>query len=275
MDTKFPPPIGWKRPSGNRVPESMAQKSLLPLRFRTIYPHLTNGADLSFVCEAEVGGTFYCKDDKSGRSIRSTEWFCTRLASHVGILTADCAVMESAEDGKTYFGSLSHLSTASMFEVRDFLTQPHKGELGQPSEWPGRYLSSLYALDLFLNNPDRGISNFLMRVDGMSRLLCAIDFAAVRLGDLSTRNFLVATDPTVSVGKLLRRLHGFFRDSAFEMIDRIAAIPRDTVRGFLREMPDEWMVAEQREGISDLWSEKRLGGRLMALRTGIADESLL
>jgi hypothetical protein len=59
------------------------------------------------------------------------------------------------------------------------------------------------------------------------------------------------------------------------MIDRLAAVPAETIAGFLNQMPGDWMSTEQREGISGLWSGNRIGGRLVALRTGIADESLL
>lgn len=254
---------------------SMNQPQLFPLRVSTKYPSLVNSADLSFSCEADRGETFYCKSDKDGRIIRATEWLLTFLANHLGIPTAECAALIDPESGDRVFGSRQVLGAAAPAEAKAYLMQPQKNELGQPSAWPGAFLSGLYAFDLFVGNPDRGLNNFLLQREGLNRRLIAFDFASARLDILSGRNFPVATCPTVKIGKLLRSQHGIFRQSAFEMIDRIAATPAETIEAFLGSMPDDWLNRGQREGIHELWSKKRLGGRLTALRTGLADESLL
>ena len=264
--------------SGRReivTPSMSAQASLYPLRVSTIYPGGVNGADILYCCEVDKGGTFYCKADKDGRLIRATEWLCTHLAAHLNIVTAECAAIEDPHSGDTLFGSRQILSPASDFEAAKFLNTPQLGELGQPSEWPGAYLSGLYALDMFLNNPDRGKQNFFLQREGLRQRLFAFDFASARLDNLAGKNFPIASSATVGIGRFLRRKHGFFQRSAFEMIDRIAVIPAETIATFLGSMPKDWMSSEQREGICELWSGKRIGGRLMALRTGIADESLL
>ena len=251
------------------------EPSLFPLRISTIYPDLVNGADISFSCEADRGGTYYCKGDKGRRLIRATEWFCTHLAAHLGIPTPECAILEHPRTSETFFGSQQLSSLASDVELSTFLRNPQRGELGQPAEWPGAYLSGLYAFDLFVSNPDRGMNNFLLNREGLTRRLCVFDFASVDITVLAGMNFPVASDATVHIGRFLRDRHGFFRQAAFEMIDRLSAVPAETIAGFLKRMPGDWMHAEQREGICELWSGKRLGGRLAALRTGIADESLL
>lgn len=252
-----------------------AQPSLFPLQISSRHPATANGADISFCCFEASGGYFYCKEDKDGRLIRATEWFLTQLARHLGIVTPTPAILEDPISGTTAFGSLKVAGPASEFEARKFLTTPRKGELGQPSEWPGAYLSGLYAFDLFAGNPDRCHENFFVLNEGLARRLCAFDFASSQLKGMASRQFPVASDATVRIGKFLRRQHGFFPGAANEMIDRIAAVPVDTIAGILKPMPDDWMGTEQREGICELWSARRLGGRLMALRTGLADESLL
>lgn len=257
------------------MPEkSGAQNSLFYRRIGTIYPTPSIGADLALYCEAVEGGSYYCKFDKDGRQIRATEWLCTHLAAHLGIATAECAILED-ETGASYFGSRELISTASEFEVRDFLNHPSPNELGGPSEWPGRYLEQVFAFDMFVGNGDRSMRNFLLVNEGQSRRICAIDFASARLVDWSGYNFPVVTDQTVSVGRRLRETHGPFPASAFEMIDRIGAVPVETIEGILKGMPKDWLTAEQREGTCDNWSSDRVKGRLMALRSGIADGTLL
>ena len=130
-------------------------------------------------------------------------------------------------------------------------------------------------MDLFLDNPDRELTNFVLQSEGQILRLCAIDFAAANLTSLSGLQFPIAQDRTVLVGKLLRHLHRFFEESAFEMIDRIAAVPAGVLAGFLAEIPADWASETQREGICGVWSSRQMRERLDALRAGIRDASLL
>ena len=250
------------------------ESQLIPHRVSTILPCLPNGADLSMLCIVDAGGMYYCKSDRDGRNIRASEWFSTHLASHLGFATAPCSVIEN-EVGETFFGSLDQGSTAGVFEAKDFLTIPQKNELGQPSHWPGQYLAQLLAFDMFLNNPDRSIQNFILVSDGAQRRLCAIDFAAVRLADLSGHQFPVADSVTMTIGRAVRRTHGEFPGSMIEMVDRIAAIPLDTIRALTSGMPDDWLSGHQREGLCEHWASATIRDRLSTLRAGIEDGSLL
>lgn len=264
------------RADGTSVPLHMpAEPSLFPLRVSTRYPDEVTGGDVLFRCEADKGGTYYCKGDKDGRSIRATEWLLTHLARHLGIATPDCAILEDPYSGETLFGSRQVEAPASRFEVSAYLTTPQLNELGQPATWLASYLSQLYAVDLFVANPDRGLSNFLMQNEGVSRRLCAYDFASSNLGDLASSNFPVASSATVKLGRFLRGRHGFRVRDSIEMVDRIRAVPADTIEAFLGQMPDGWMSAEQRKGICDLWSARSFTERLQALCKGLTDESLL
>jgi hypothetical protein len=179
------------------------------------------------------------------------------------------------ERGETYFGSQQHRSTSLRFTVDDYLRTPQTGELGQPLDWLGRYFSALYALDLFLDNPDRDIGNFVLQAEGQTLRLCAIDFAASNLFSLSGLQFPIAHGRTVPVGKLLWHLHGFFEESALEMADRIAAVPAAVVAGFFSEIPSDWSSETQREGICAGWQSDEMQKRLAALRAGIKNGSLL
>lgn len=275
MARPYLPPVAVGAIDGiGASPRGNVQPGLFPKRISTIYPGRPNGADIAFMCEVAEGGTYYCKSDRNGRQVRLTEWFCTRLAAHLGVATADCAILEN-ENGESYFGSLHHKSTVQDFAVGDFLRSPRKGELGQPSEWPGRYLSSLYSLDLFLNNADREMTNFALHADGLGYRLCAIDFAASRLASLTGREFPIAHGRTLPVGKLLRHVHGFFEDSALEMVDRIAGVPAGVLGGFLAEIPADWASDAQKVGIGETWSSSRMHDRLADLRAGIRNGSLL
>jgi hypothetical protein len=252
-----------------RVGFDPAEPMLIPHRMSGRFPP-PNGADIAFFGLTAEGG-FYCKEDKDGRPIRATEMLCTRIAGHSGVLTPHCAVVED-DEGETYFGSLALLSPAGIFEVRSALITPATSEIGSPDPWLGSYLSSLYALDLAVGNPDRSMTNFLM--DASDRQLRAFDFASADLKKLATDRILIEGTRTLSVGRVLRSKHGFDLDAALEMVKRLEATPVKTIRRFLGELPNGWLTQREGDVLCDDW-ENRLGARLAALSAGLRDGSLL
>jgi hypothetical protein len=225
---------------------------------------------LAFGCIADDGAYYYCKIDTDNHPARAADWFGTRFASHLGLPTAQCAIIEDAEDGMEYFGSRLVPSLADRIAVGDFLLRPHNNELGQPGSWPGQFLSMLDALDRFLDNPDRGSDNFVLTRDGPQTNLCPIDLASARLFDCTTDGFPVERERTIFVGKQYRRIHGRHTESAMEMLDRIAAVPAATVLNFLNEMPDTWLNARQRGNFYDFWTDGRKEQRLKNLRSALS-----
>lgn len=247
-----------------------AEPMLLPQRASTIYPLQPNGADIRMVCTTREGGTYYCKEDRDGRRVCAAEMFSTRLAGIVGIPTPFCSIVET-EDGDLLFGSLAS-SVASEFEVQDFLTRPLTDELGARLPLLGHYLSGLYAFDLCLGNDDRSLRNFLIQDD--SRRLCAFDFANANLSNLSSQRFPVEQGATISVGRRLRRIHGFDEAAAMDMVDKLQAVRVEQVEAILREMPGEWWSSDEGKNLCAVWDNQR-GDRLDALRSGLRDGSLL
>lgn len=251
-----------------------AQNSLYPKRVSTNYGKIVNGEHLAFVCEVAEGGIYYCKRDSALQQVRFTERFCTTLAAHLGIPTADHAVIEDSF-GETYFGSLQHTSTLGDFELTHFLSTPQRDEIGAPSAWLGQHLSMIGAFDFVINNPDRDQRNFVLRREGSRLVLAAIDFGSAHLDKLSTCEFPVAPTRTSLLLKRLQNLHGRSESSAIEMVDRLAVVPVSVVERILTDVPDDWTNAAQKEGLCDAWSNGTMHNRLAELRAGIKNGTLL
>jgi len=267
-----------KQGGGARVmPHSLvlegSSPSLFPLRIKSIYPP-PNGADIALYCIAEDGKIYFCKRDKHSRLIRMNEWLWTGLAQYLKIATPECAVLLDLS-GETLFGSLDIGSTAGPFGVQDFLTTPQPDELGGLGRWMGQYLARLYVFDLLCGNPDRGLTNFLRFPDGSSSRLCAFDFASADMSALSRTTFPVAGSPTISIGRKLRRTHGFELPIALEMVESIEAVPRSVIEGLFKGAPKEWMSIEERKAFCEGWMGRQVKERLNALRSGLKDGSLL
>jgi len=266
----------WK---ANVRPPDLAggQAELFPLTLTGFLPEHARGAHIEFVADV-AGSTYYCKRDKNGLPLRATEWFATSLASTIGIAVPDFAPIRNPENEEVVFGSKGTWNTAPEFEVKTFLMMPQiadKAILGNVAPWLGAYLSRLYALDLFLANPDRQLCNFLLVPQGSSKRLLAFDFASADLRELSGTNFPVAGTQTLFVGRQLRSLHPFELTSAYEALEMIRTVPESVVLGILSSMPDGWLSDEEKGKISGLWSDGTVEVRLAALRSGLGDGSLL
>jgi hypothetical protein len=74
---------------------------------------------------------------------------------------------------------------------------------------------------------------------------------------------------TLAVARQLRQVHGFFEDSALQMLESIAAVPPTVVASFFRELPTEWIDAYEMGRIVDLWAGEGLGMRINLLREGL------
>jgi hypothetical protein len=248
------------------------QAALIPHRVAQKYPAQPTGRDVRFFCSDEAGRFIFAKGDDGPRRVRAAEWIGNSIARHLGLPTADFDIIEDA--GETYFGSVRNPSTADQSMMKAYLSRQQLGELGQPLDRPGRFLSSLHALDLLLNNVDRYPSNFALVPDGPTYRLVAIDFGSARLADLASTRFPSPTDTTMRIGKPFRTLHGNHIGAALEIVDRVAAIPMDVIDAILQSMPSAWMTTEEKRVIRGDWLELGNGVRLPALRAGLKDGSL-
>lgn len=253
------------------LPPRSEQSRLFHRRVTAVLPAQPNGQHVGFRCWTD-DGFYYCKDDQFGQYIRSIEWLATQLAQHLGIATAQCAIIE-AKDGQTYFGSRSPASVADDVETSRMLSLPATGELGQPLPWLGQYLAGLRVFDLFIDNPDRSVRNFILDRDGTFARLCAIDFASARLLKFPIDRFPVASEPTIFVGNILRKTHGSHADSANEMLERIASIPPSVVDQILNQIPEDWLPQDIRGKMNAFWSGGDLKARVACLREHLRNES--
>lgn len=247
-----------------------SQGSLLRVRLMT-REHPPEGGQIALVGRGDDNYLYYCKDDRCGLPIRMREAVYGQLARAVGLATPDFRVIEDEASGESYFGSRQHPSTIDRFEVGRFWRSPTKNELGMFSGFPGRWLSQLLAFDLFIGNWDRTIANIVAVREGVSLRLCPIDFASAELGQQSDQHFPVVSCATHQIARQLSSFHGFFPDSAEEMLKLIGAISPSEFKSFFRWLPPEWVNVGERETLCGFWAGDRIRARLEALRAILKD----
>lgn len=247
---------------------------LFPVRLRTReFP--PEGAHIQLLARCDDGGLYYCKGDQSGLPCRMREAFGTLFAAEVGLAPPDFRIVEDEQTGETFFGSRASPSTADEMARKRFLRTSRLDELGRHLDYPGRWLSQLYVLDMFLHNWDRSADNLIAVRDGPLLRLRPIDFSGIELGSRAVTDFPDGSTETLAVARQLRQVHGFFEDSALQMLDSIAAIPPSVVASFFRELPTEWINAHEMGRIVELWAGESLEMRINLLREGLMNGRLL
>jgi len=240
-----------------------SQPQLFPVRISTRYPEPPIGKDLAFHCVSDLGDFYYAKHDKDGRRIRATEWIATKVADALGISVAEAVILQD-DQGETFFGSLQPTSLADDIQCERFLKSRSLDELGRPTSWLGQYLARLWAYDLFLDNPDRLLRNFVL--EARSGRIRAIDFASARYIQSPDTKFPIAPDNTIVVGRFVRSLHGAHRESAFELLDWLGSMAAATIMGIVNAMPDDWLSEEQRGKFVQAWSEEQRRERISSVK---------
>lgn len=247
---------------------------MFPLEISGRIPHTGMGRGIA--CIADAGGhRFYCKRDQHSKPTRATEWICTSLAKHLGILVPDFAVLIDPSTGETFFGSKEVWGTASTFDAQTYLTTPFDPITGDPTPWLAAYLSRLTVLDIFTGNIDRQICNFLLVSDGRSRRLLAFDFGESDLSQFSTTNFPIAQTQTMFVGRRFRAIRSFDMMSAQSAINELSAISPEIFESIIGPVPEDWLSRDNREKLVEHWRSGAHKVRLDALRRGLKDGSLL
>ncbi len=125
------------------------------------YPPRGDSADSAGYVTADDDLLYYIKDDAHGRPIRSSEWICTQMSEAVKIIAPFKSVIE-LQNGKLVFGSRHVTGVADATVTISYLMSPTLSNDGiTPSTGLKSILSSIYAFDMFINNIDRHLGNYL------------------------------------------------------------------------------------------------------------------
>lgn len=245
----------------------------------TEFPQKENSADSLGEVEADDNHHYYIKGDAHGRSVRASEWISTHISEAVGIGAPTPSAIERI-DGSIVFGSRRIAGVADKVTTAAYLTTPTATNVGVPVSGLQAILSSVYALDMFIHNDDRHFGNYLSVDDTGTRRLYAFDFSRALFWQWPWQGFplngtLEAGFRTRPCGTILRNLHGFDRNAAFQTLDRLSGLAPATIEGFINQMPTDWLPADVRAQFVGWWASNSRNARIEELRAGIIDGTLL
>ena len=238
------------------------------------FPPKQQTADSLGEVEADDNCLYYIKGDAQGRSVRASEWICTQIAEAIGI-AAPAPVAIELQNGTTVFGSRRIAGVADAAITSAYLTSPSVSNAGIQAQGLKSLLSKIYVLDMFLNNGDRHLGNYLSVDDNGVRRLYAFDFSRALFWEWPWVGYPAANLHTRIWGSALRRLHGFDIAAANLTLAGLGALAPAAVEGFIKQMPEDWISVAQRSQFMTAWTDGTFHSRLDGLRKGFIDGSLL
>lgn len=261
-------PLSAKAPSLTLTRSS--QRQIFPLELVGKKPSKVNGRHNGGCGQANNGRRYVLKGQSDGHFLLPVnEWLCSVITRAAGVDTPPFEVISTrALQGRSShsFGSeeLSDVISTPSEITRIFTGIRHYPKLDQA-------LSRLFAIDLFLNNPDRHPGNALARRASEDYDLLAIDFTTAFLIYPQPLSKLLS-DPTLATHRLysrLRQVERFDPDAAHAALDKIDELTVRSITETLVALPAEWIDDATATQLTAWWESPEKHQRVQAIRRRI------
>jgi len=262
----------------------IGQQTLFPLRRKAVWvqPASMGTADCQLVCGCDDSCEYAIKNNSAQPLLAHAEWFCTHLASLVGIAGPVCQVIEMP-DGSTAFGSRWHdgaLPSRPKPSVTPWWQMVKNNTISLAAIAPA--LSRIYAFDHFVHNTDRHAGNFLVLKQHVGHAVLAFDYSRAwtyhgfPLPPLPF-NSADPREKTVLLQRQLRGQVGSYIDTVEtrKLLETIGQVPVSKVEQICGEQPTDWLDAATKDSILAWWSSSSMTARLDEIATGIENGTYL
>lgn len=226
-------------------------------------PAKLDGVDFGGGCFCGDAGAFIIKTNGINPNLAHTEWFCSSIANCVGVPQVPFSVIRHTDDSQC-FGS--HWQQG---KVNDWWNLAKSGQLdfGEIST----DISKIYALDLFLHNPDRHIKNYMVVRDGAAHKVLAFDYSRAWLHNGTPPLPPILNnggDNTIQVKNWMKIQLGYTvnMDSFNEVLGRIEATPLSTIQSIINQHPKNWLTQDVENAILNWWSDGGVATRIASIR---------
>ena len=241
---------------------------MFPLKLIRADPSSLGTADCDYIGRAEDGLDYAVKTVTKNPATPAAEWFCYKLAAFCNIATPQCAQILMPDS------SLAFGSTWDGGVVNDFVIKQHIIDGTLSAGLLADRLSAIFALDLFVYNPDRHFDNYLFIHGRAEYAVKAFDFSqAWTANGWPLPGLLLPTAcNTMNTYKALVVRQPFDLAAAKSVLAKLRTIPVTSIASILGEMPPAWMAAQFRADISKWWDSvdrtTRIDGILQELEHG-------
>lgn len=244
------------------------QTELLPISAVHIHRNDQGSADLQVIVTGSNNKDYAVKQLSDGSGyIPATELFCYELARLIELPTPnyDLILMrdESLAFGSLWEGGVHKISDQN--QVIDILTGK------KPIRELSRFLSRVYAFDLFINNIDRHFGNYLFRESYNSMIGLAFDYSRAwyEVNAYGYESLEDESTKTRVCHNIIREFKKYDRKAAVETLDKISEIKKADIANLLSKIPDCWLSNEVKDEVVFWWESEHMADRLMKLKGGV------
>ncbi|WP_413711840.1 HipA family kinase [Rhizobium sp. Rhizsp82] len=229
-------------------------------------------ADASEGCFCGDAGAFVIKGATTDPHIPHSEWFCSSLAQIVGVPQVPYSLVRHT-DGSLHFGSLWMKG-----KTPDWWTLALAGAIDFASLADD--LAKIYVFDLFINNEDRHVNNFMVVPEGQGHRVYSFDYSRAWLVNGFPLPDAIMSDAniaTVNIKSWLLSNFGAFisMDVANVILDRIAGIDEATIRRIIGDHPRDWLTQANEDAIIEWWTSGMATARVETIRAGLQNGDFL
>jgi hypothetical protein len=249
----------------------MTQGNLFPVKIRACDPANLGSADAALTGMGDDGHDYVIKTVEKTPGAPAAEWFCQSLCELCGIAVPKFSVVKI--DGyKSAFGSrYDDAARTNQMLASQILSGTIKANI------LAERLSAIYAFDLFVNNDDRHIGNYLFTKgikDNYSVL--AYDFSrAWTHHRWPLPQLPMTTCNTITVLRLWEQQNPFDAVAASTLLDKIETIGVPLIQDIYRKMPPQWLLKTEVNAIVKWWAQGGRAARINQIREGIKNGSFI
>jgi len=267
---------GWTDPITFRGrPPAIPAEQLVLFPRKTLFEFpVPEGKEVWAFVQADNRRRYYLKVDRGDRALRASEWLAYRIADLVGVPTPRCDFIQT-NDGDIAFGSEAVDGASKQAETILYLERYTMIELGSSAPGLCAALSGIHALDLFINNVDRHVGNFLVAGGGDDRQLLALDYARSFFWQWPWNGFFNGETTSAQAWVALRERHGFDLSAALTVVDRIGLITVEQIANMLNQMPTHWLSQSLSDELLAYCGNGGWTARVELLRKGLEDGSIV
>lgn len=228
-------------------------------------------ADCALICRCDDGSDYAIKDQAKNAAMPHSEWFCTRLVEEAGIAAPTCRVVDV--EGEKCFGSRWETG----HNPKDWWLRALAKEIDFALLAPT--ISRIFAFDLFVNNDDRHLNNYIVREQHFGIAMLSFDFSrswlcnGVPPPDLPMAG---STNTMMAIRFLLKEFGKFIIiEECNTVLDNLYFIGVEKVDDIIDEHPNEWLTNEQKDAVRNWWISPERLDRIAKIKEGIGNGTYL
>jgi hypothetical protein len=195
---------------------------------------------------------------------------CAQLAQQIGLPILAFNIVETMAS-EQWFGS-----SWATGEIKDWWVQVLSGKINISDIQLD--LSRIYAFDLFVNNVDRHVRNYMVRAEGASHRVFAMDHGRAWLfGGFPPPAPPMAACPTISCRDWMKSNFGDFQSvpAMIALLDNIRHITPANIADILARQPAHWLDTTRTNEVQEWWDSGEATARLDVISDGITYGTLI